>query len=97
MKITNRNAAFVFGPADVNGRFERGQCHVHVRWICGNAMFARAENGEATIYSRDSRAARAGIAFVTRHGGVPEIHATGSLQQVASSSRHVSKLGRCAA
>src|SRR6059058_2520951 len=94
MKITNRHAAFAFGTTNMNGRLECSQCDTHVRWIRGDAMFASAQNGEATVDALDGGTTRAGLAFVTRHGCVAEIHAAGSLQQIASSSRHVSKLRR---
>src|SRR5207248_8844296 len=96
MKITNRNAAFALGATDMNDRFERSQCHVHIRWICGDAMFTGAQNGEATVYSGDGRATRSGLPFVARHGRVAEIHAAGSLQEVTGGGRHVAKLGRSA-
>src|SRR5438874_11506397 len=93
MKITNRHAVFVFGPMDVNGRFEGSQCHVHIRWICGDAMFACAQNGETTLYTRVGRPTRPGPRFVARHAGDAEIHPAGSLQEVPRGSRHAPKPG----
>ena len=92
MKVPDCYAAFAFRSANVNRRFKRGQGHVHVGRITGDAMFARAENSEATIHARDCRAARAWFALVTRHGRVAEIHAPSSLEQIAGGRRHVAKL-----
>src|SRR4030095_3558763 len=70
MKIANGNAAFAFVLLNVNGRFERSQCHVHVGRIGGDAMFARAQNGEAPVYSRDRVDTRSGVTFVATRGGL---------------------------
>ncbi len=80
MKICNWNASFAFRPAHVNSRFEGGHRDVHVRRIGRDAMFARAENGQATIYSGDGCAARAGLTLIAWHRSVTEVHATRSLQ-----------------
>ena len=81
----------------MNSRFECGQRHVHVGWIGGDAMVARAENSETAVYAGDRRAAAAGFALVTRHIRFSEIHAPGPLQQITSGGRHVPKLRRRAA
>ena len=94
VEVRNRNTSLALGPAHVNGRLQRGHRHVHVRRICRNAMFARTEDGQTAVCSSNRRAARAGLTFVARHIGSAEIHAACALQQVASGSRHVSKLRR---
>ena len=82
MKVPYCYAAFAFRPLNVNRPFKRRKSHVHVGRITGDAMFARAEDSEATIYACYRRAARAWFALVTWHGRVAEIHAPGSLEQI---------------
>src|ERR1700681_2489570 len=94
VKVRNRNTPLALGSAYMNGGFERGHCHVHVRRIRSNAMFARAEDSQTPICSSDRRATRAGLALVAWHIGSAEIHAPRPLQQIASSRRHVAKLRR---
>ncbi len=97
MEVGDRNAAFAFRAAHMNGRLERGHGHIHVGRICRDAVFARAENGQTAIHAVDRRTTGAGLALVARHRRVAEIHAARPLQQVAGSRRHVSNLHRRAA
>ena len=52
--------------------------------------------GERAVAAGDGRAAGPGLALVAGHGGVAEVHAPRSLEQIAGRRRHVAKLGRCA-
>ena len=97
MKIADRNAAFAFRSAARGSSLPARHGHAHVGWIGRDAMFARAEDGEATVDAGDRRAAGARLALVARHRGVAEVHAARSLQQVARRRRHVAKLRRRAA
>src|SRR5207248_11587666 len=53
MKICNRNSPLALWPMHMDSRFECGQRHVHVGWIGGDAMVARAENSETAVYAGD--------------------------------------------
>ena len=94
VKVRNRNTPLALRSPYVNGRLQGGHGHIHVGWVCRNAMFARPENSQTAVCSSDRRAARSGLTLVARHIGSAEIHAARPLQEVASSSRHVPKLDR---
>src|SRR5260370_41019587 len=97
VEVCNRNTALALGLAYMDGRFERGHRHVHVRRVRRNAVFARSKNGQTAVCSSDSSAASARLALVAGRISSAEIHAPGPLQQIASGRRHVPKLGRGAA
>ena len=92
MKVGDRNTPLALCAAYMNGRFQRGHGHVHIGRIGCDAVFAGPENGQPAIHAIDRSTARAGLALVTRHRRVPEVHAARPLQQIAGSRGHVSNL-----
>src|SRR5437867_10733270 len=95
MKVTDRNGARTFGALHVDRRLQCRHGHAHVRRVRSDSMFAGAKDGEGAVAAGDGRAAGPRFALVTGHSGVAEVHASGSLEQVASRCGHVTKLGRC--
>src|SRR5438876_12085072 len=92
MEVADWDTALPFRAADMDRGFERGQRDVHVGRIGRDAMFARSQNSQAAIDSRDRCTTGSWIALVTRHRRVAEIHATRSLRKIAAGGRHVAKL-----
>ena len=94
VEVSDRNTSLTLGPAYMDRRSECGHRDVHIRRIRGNAVFARAENGQTPVGSGDRGATRPRLTFVAWHRGVAEIHTPGPLEEIASGRRHVSKLNR---
>lgn len=55
----------------------------------GNALIASAQHGVWAVIALQRRAARAGRAFVARFGGIVEVEAAGSLQEIATGGGYI--------
>src|ERR1043165_6655513 len=73
MKVPNRYRARTFNPLDMYRRFQRCHCYTHVGGVGGNAVLARAQDGEHAVAARDRRTARSGFTLVARHGGAAKV------------------------
>ena len=83
-------------PLYLDDRAEGSQGDAEIGWVGGDALPAPAEDGVQAGLAAGGITAGAGFAFVARRGGVVEVGAPGSLQQVAADGRRIAELGGCA-
>jgi len=93
-EVADRDGPLALGALHVNDRLQRGERHVHVGRVGGDARLAGAEDGQRAVVAFDGRATRARLALVAGHGVVAEVHAAGALQEVAAGGGHVAQLRR---
>jgi hypothetical protein len=90
------DAALALGALNLDRGFKGGEGNVLVGGVGGDAVLARAEDGEHAVVAIDSRTPGARLPLVARVGGVAEIDATGALEQIAGGGSHIAQLGRSA-
>src|SRR5258708_4060271 len=84
MKRLDRNFARAGFALDLHERVERDQRHTEIRRVGGDAGLAPAEYGVQSVLAAAGIAAGVRLAFVAGAGGVVEISASRSLQQIAA-------------
>src|SRR2546430_5416169 len=79
----------------MNSRFQCRHGHAHVGWIGSDAVITCAQDRKRAIAAGNCWTSATRFAFVAWHGGIAEVHATCTLQQVPGDSRseeHTSEL-----
>jgi hypothetical protein len=93
MKIPELNLSFAFRAAHTHDRIKSCQRDTHIARMCGNALFALAENRVNTIVTIERPATAAGFALVAcRKRRIVKVITARALQQIAAYRRHVAQL-----
>lgn len=94
MEVGESDPPLAGTTAHMHPRLQRRQRHAQVGWMYRHAVFAGAENRMVAVQPAACGAAAARLALVAWRGGVVEILAAGTLQQVAAGAGHVAQLRR---